>query len=174
MDALHQKIISLHEKVDALYRIVEQIARQLNISFSASELGRAPARSLPHQSVPADLPSLTANPNSCLEISDSLLIEDNSARVRRESSDDRAEWSGLAHKDVLPDTQGWEQVPDYHTTEQPLSPELQIRRLTAQVTAAYSRIAALEDQLIAQRQPNGSESDASVETRWGKASRHKS
>ena len=32
-----------------------------------------------------------------------------------------------------------------------VSPELHIRRLTAQVTAAYNRIAILEEQLLAQR-----------------------
>ncbi|AGY60638.1 hypothetical protein [Gloeobacter kilaueensis] len=32
-----------------------------------------------------------------------------------------------------------------------LSPEAQIQRLTAQLTAAYNRIAALEDQLMARR-----------------------
>ncbi|MEA5419530.1 hypothetical protein VB712_09865 [Spirulina sp. CCNP1310] len=63
----------------------------------------------------------------------------------------------LSHKDVLPDTQRRrEHIPDYNMAEQSLSPELQVRRLTAQVTAAYNRIAALEEQLLAQRgNPHG-------------------
>jgi hypothetical protein len=36
-------------------------------------------------------------------------------------------------------------------SEKTMSPELQIQRLTAQLTAAYNRIAALEEQLLAQR-----------------------
>jgi hypothetical protein len=36
-------------------------------------------------------------------------------------------------------------------SEKVMSPELQIQRLTAQLTAAYNRIAALEEQLLAQR-----------------------
>jgi chaperonin cofactor prefoldin len=35
--------------------------------------------------------------------------------------------------------------------EKTMSPELQIQRLTAQLTAAYNRIAALEEQLLARR-----------------------
>ncbi|NEO26340.1 MAG: hypothetical protein F6K03_05435, partial [Kamptonema sp. SIO4C4] len=38
-----------------------------------------------------------------------------------------------------------------HRDEQEFAPDLQVRRLTAQVTAAYHRIAALEEQLLAQR-----------------------
>jgi hypothetical protein len=53
------------------------------------------------------------------------------------------------HKDVLIDS-------DYSTTERQtvevnLSQDIQIQRLTAQLTAAYHRIAALEEQLLATR-----------------------
>jgi hypothetical protein len=53
----------------------------------------------------------------------------------------------LSHKDVLEDT-GYVEGPrgDHH-----LSSEVQIQRLTAQLTAAYNRIAALEEQLLAHR-----------------------
>jgi hypothetical protein len=49
------------------------------------------------------------------------------------------------HKDILDDMPYLES----HRNEQVLSPELQIQRLTAQLTAAYNRIAALEEQLLA-------------------------
>jgi hypothetical protein len=55
----------------------------------------------------------------------------------------------LSHKDVLVDTQSFEF--DRHSGDQPLTPEVQIQRLTAQLTAAYNRIAVLEEQLLAQR-----------------------
>jgi hypothetical protein len=54
----------------------------------------------------------------------------------------------MEHKDVLVDGNL-----DTHlqTGEKELSPEIQIRRLTAQLTAAYNRIAALEEQLLSRR-----------------------
>jgi hypothetical protein len=55
----------------------------------------------------------------------------------------------LLHKDVLIDS-GYVD-PERSGTEQKLSPEVQIQRLTAQLTAAYNRIAALEEQLLANR-----------------------
>lgn len=57
--------------------------------------------------------------------------------------------TGLFHKDVLEDPAGidFERSGD----EKGFSPEVQIQRLTAQLTAAYNRIAALEEQLLASR-----------------------
>ncbi|MDX2098012.1 MAG: hypothetical protein SFW36_09580 [Leptolyngbyaceae cyanobacterium bins.59] len=57
--------------------------------------------------------------------------------------------AAMEHKDVLVDS-------TYPTMEEPtgeqvMAPEIQIRRLTAQLTAAYHRIAALEEQLLARR-----------------------
>lgn len=57
--------------------------------------------------------------------------------------------SSLLHKDVLVDS-GYVD-PERSGAEQKLSPEVQIQRLTAQLTAAYNRIAALEEQLLANR-----------------------
>ncbi|MBD2103660.1 hypothetical protein [Leptolyngbya sp. FACHB-261] len=53
------------------------------------------------------------------------------------------------HKDVLVD----EIASSRYSTirEQDLAPELQLQRLTAQLTSAYQRIAALEAQLLAQQ-----------------------
>ncbi|MGD1854659.1 MAG: hypothetical protein ACFB2W_10435 [Leptolyngbyaceae cyanobacterium] len=53
------------------------------------------------------------------------------------------------HKDILNDEPhfGLDQM----TGSQTLSPEIQVQRLTAQLTAAYNRIAALEEQLLAYR-----------------------
>ncbi len=54
----------------------------------------------------------------------------------------------MSHKDILAD--GTYLNGQRHSGED-LSPELQIQRLTAQLTVAYNRIAALEEQLFAQR-----------------------
>jgi chaperonin cofactor prefoldin len=53
------------------------------------------------------------------------------------------------NKDVLIDGDGIESMTSHH--DRVMSPELQIQRLTAQLTAAYNRIAALEEQLLARR-----------------------
>lgn len=55
--------------------------------------------------------------------------------------------SVMKHKDILPDNGDWQ----IHNQEQSINPDIQIRRLTAQLTAAYNRIAALEEQLLARR-----------------------
>lgn len=55
----------------------------------------------------------------------------------------------MEHKDVLVDANRVER--NGQSSEQALTPEIQIQRLTAQLTAAYNRIAALEEQLLAQR-----------------------
>ncbi len=56
-----------------------------------------------------------------------------------------ADW--LIHQDVLLDNE----TSSYRQQETMLSPQSQIQRLTAQLTVAYSRIAALEEQLLARQ-----------------------
>lgn len=56
----------------------------------------------------------------------------------------------MEHKDVLSDFTTYPES-DSQSGERTLSPEVQIQRLTAQLTAAYNRIAALEEQLLAKR-----------------------
>ncbi len=55
----------------------------------------------------------------------------------------------MDHKDVLVDD-NYPQNNDI-SVDIEVSPEIQIQRLTAQLTAAYNRIAALEEQLLSQR-----------------------
>lgn len=57
--------------------------------------------------------------------------------------------ASMEHKDVLSDSHTVDS--STHSGERALAPEIQIQRLTAQLTAAYNRIAALEEQLLAQR-----------------------
>jgi hypothetical protein len=52
------------------------------------------------------------------------------------------------HRDILIDE---EPTPLVSTKGQAISQELQMQRLMAQLTAAYNRIAALEEQLMSQR-----------------------
>ncbi|HBW56919.1 MAG TPA: hypothetical protein DEF27_03615 [Oscillatoriales bacterium UBA8482] len=53
------------------------------------------------------------------------------------------------HKDILIDDEYIET--SYYSQESCLTADIQIQRLTAQLTAAYNRIAALEEQLLSQR-----------------------
>lgn len=58
--------------------------------------------------------------------------------------------SVMEHKDVLID--GDSDIADTQQCQgKAISAELQVQRLTAQLTAAYNRIAALEEQLLARR-----------------------
>jgi len=57
--------------------------------------------------------------------------------------------SRMEHKDVLPDGNYFDANPQ--SGAKLLTPEIQIQRLTAQLTAAYNRIAALEEQLLRYR-----------------------
>ncbi len=55
----------------------------------------------------------------------------------------------LEHKDVLADGIYLDMNPQ--AGDKLVTPEIQIQRLTAQLTAAYNRIAALEEQLLLKR-----------------------
>lgn len=155
MDALQQKLVTLQEKVDAIYSLVEH-THQIMLAMLPSASDEARQKVVANvQTEQAHLKEVTAE-ISAVDIALS------------------AEASAMTHKDILPDTSGWESLPDYNTSEHALSPDLQIRRLTAQVTAAYSRIADLEEQLLAQRQthPEGS-SDVLVESKSASARWHR-
>lgn len=56
----------------------------------------------------------------------------------------------FSHKDVLVEDNSFD-VSGESRGDKPISSEIQIQRLTAQLTAAYNRIAALEEQLLAQQ-----------------------
>lgn len=69
-------------------------------------------------------------------------------RVKTSGNFQRGE-SLLMHKDILMDSVYVD--PETSGDDTILSSEVQIQRLTAQLTAAYNRIAALEEQLLATR-----------------------
>lgn len=73
----------------------------------------------------------------------------NASVIRYKYQDGMVGHPVMEHKDVLVDD-------NYPTNNDisvdiELSPEIQIQRLTAQLTAAYNRIAALEEQLLSSR-----------------------
>jgi hypothetical protein len=56
--------------------------------------------------------------------------------------------SAITHRDVLEDK---DPMVENEARGKSMSQELQVQRLMAQLTAAYNRIAALEEQLLSQR-----------------------
>ncbi|NJL91983.1 MAG: hypothetical protein HC916_21045 [Coleofasciculaceae cyanobacterium SM2_1_6] len=123
MDTVQKQLLTLQERVDALYQITEQI----NEKF---------------------LEALATNKTTA------------SVEVKEAESSDYARYNNpwyqsyrdpsMEHKDVLRDN-GTGETTAQSTGDQIMSTELQIQRLTAQLTAAYNRIAALEEQLISRR-----------------------
>ncbi|MDB9525028.1 hypothetical protein PN498_03430 [Oscillatoria sp. CS-180] len=77
-----------------------------------------------------------------------ILDDERHPHIMSSSSGQRGE-ALLVHKDILMDSAYID--PETSGDDTVLSPEVQIQRLTAQLTAAYNRIAALEEQLLAIR-----------------------
>ncbi len=122
MDPLQRQILALTQKVDILYQIIEQISYQINQMLLEKQQQRTPLDPL------TNVASLT----------------------EKSTSKQRNLNSVMEHKDVLLDDSNWDNEINPQS-EQNLSPDIQIRRLTAQLTAAYNRIAALEEQILARR-----------------------
>jgi hypothetical protein len=127
MESLQKQILTLSEKVDALHQVIENLDRRLSQGLSDCFLEQ---RSLPDNSP---------------ETNELKNLNFNTHIIKTQISFN----SDLEHKDVLidgiyPDT-------NLQAGEKQITPEIQIQRLTAQLTAAYNRIAALEEQLMRQR-----------------------
>jgi hypothetical protein len=124
MDSLQNQISAMNIKLDALHQMLEQLSDQTIEIASKVNLGGAS--------------NVTSHPEAL------------SGRQSYHSYSGRSAFeSEMEHKDILADV-GYTDV-DAHGAEHHLTPEIQIQRLTAQLTAAYNRIAALEEQLIAKR-----------------------
>lgn len=121
MDAVQKQITILSHKVDALYQVIDQLSEK--VTESLSEI-----RQLPKQN---DYSTSTINARPYSYQSPSLM------------------GSVMEHKDVLVDNNN--DLTNHQSSEKTLSPDIQVQRLTAQLTAAYNRIAALEEQLLSRR-----------------------
>lgn len=122
MDAIQKQITTLSHKVDALYQAIDQLSEK--VTESLSEI-----RQLPKQN---DYSTSAVNPRPYSYQSPSLM------------------GSVMEHKDVLVDNSN-DLANSHQSSEKTLSPDIQVQRLTAQLTAAYNRIAALEEQLLSRR-----------------------
>lgn len=122
MEPLQKQVITLSHKVDALYEVVDQL--NVKVADALSECRLTPVQ----------------------ETNSDRAIEGTGRYPTLGYSNYK---QNIEHKDVLTDNSATEG--QNKSGEKELTPEIQIRRLTAQLTAAYNRIAALEEQLLAQR-----------------------
>lgn len=122
MEPLQKQVNILTNKVDALYQVVDQLSGKMSDALSECRLTPAQGTS------------------NSLGINTTGRYSNQSNGIARPM---------MEHKDVLIDSNELDN--HIQTGEKDLAPEIQIRRLTAQLTAAYNRIAALEEQLIARR-----------------------
>jgi hypothetical protein len=123
MDPIQEQVIMLTDKVDALHQMIDQVNGQVSNILAL------------------------ANPHTLDD--DDVLIQDSTTsdyglRHVHSPLDIVSE-----HKDILIDN-NYSELDRYHNDTK-LSKDVQIQRLTAQLTAAYHRIAALEEQLLAAR-----------------------
>ncbi|CEJ45222.1 hypothetical protein [Umezakia ovalisporum] len=122
MEPLQKHILTLSHKLDALYQVIEQLDNRVAQAFSECSLANARAK------------------NNYVE---------NSGVVAHQFKGHINLSPQMEHKDVLTDGMSLEM--NRQGGDKNLTPEIQIQRLTAQLTAAYNRIAALEEQLMKDR-----------------------
>ncbi|MGC9505462.1 hypothetical protein [Baaleninema sp.] len=123
MDALQTHLLTLDRKIDGLYEIIDRLSHKLSSVISEN--------SLKTENIEDDRDAILPDSDFSHYRSDDLEIL-------------------MEHKDVLVDSSHLEI--GNSQSESLLSPEVQIQRLTAQLTAAYNRIAALEEQLLSRQE----------------------
>ena len=143
MESIQQQITNLTQKVDRIYQVIDRLHDHL----SQQQLELQPN----HQGGSATEHPLNRDDLQRLRQASSKYRNSGYADLPGGSSyrQDTSEWI-VSQQDVLIDSSGME-IGHHQIERQDLSPQIQIQRLTAQLTAAYNRIAALEEQLLAKR-----------------------
>ncbi|MEM8828723.1 MAG: hypothetical protein AAGE96_05120 [Cyanobacteria bacterium P01_G01_bin.19] len=122
MDTLQVQISELRDKIDGLHQLIEDIGNRVKtLSDRQSDNRSGESYSLPN-------------------------FASGSSNSNPPSGDEEYQ---LTHKDILVDDNS--STSSASSGSENFSPDTQIRRLTAQLTAAYNRIAALEEQLLTYR-----------------------
>ncbi|MFE4107753.1 hypothetical protein [Almyronema epifaneia] len=122
MDLLQEQVVLLTGKVDALHQMIDQI----NLRIAEVLSGQQACSSQFESNMQFGInPAVSAYSGGIVGSSD------------------------VKHKDILTDNAYMN--PEKSGAGKEITPEVQIQRLTAQLTAAYNRIAALEEQLLATR-----------------------
>lgn len=122
MEPLQKQILTLSQKLDTLYQVIEQLDLKVSQALLDCSFGKTNIR------------------DNYIETS-----EVERYQLRGQISFN----SELEHKDVLID--GIYPELNRQAGDRQITPEVQVQRLTAQLTAAYNRIAALEEQLLRER-----------------------
>jgi hypothetical protein len=123
MEPLQKQVLTLSQKLDALYQVIEQLDSKVSQALSQGCLVKTQ------------------------EAKDNFLESSDTRRYQLKGHISFN--SELEHKDVIAD--GMYLDTNLQNGDRNLTPEIQIQRLTAQLTAAYNRIAALEEQLLLKR-----------------------
>jgi hypothetical protein len=148
MESIQQQISTLTRKVDRVYQIIDRLHQHVFQNLDTQTIGGE------ETSIEHPLNRQTPQLNS----SDARRVKQEIASYRTngyvdlpKDAHDRQEAANWAidRQGMSIDNSGLEI--GHQVKEQHLSPEFQIQRLTAQLTAAYNRIAALEEQLLAKR-----------------------
>ncbi len=122
MNSLEKQVLTLSDKLDALHQVIERLDNKVTKAISSG----------------------------CLEATQAYInSQENSASFQYHLKGRTSLNSEFEHKDVLAD--GVYSDINPQGGDKSLTPEIQIQRLTAQLTAAYNRIAALEEQLLLNR-----------------------
>ena len=124
MESIQQQISALTHKVDRVYQILDRLQQHIVLDLDA-QIGSGAETSIKHP-----------------------FNRDDSHRTNRAHGVGK-DWI-VAQQDTLIDSGGVE-IGQHQIVAQELAPQIQIQRLTAQLTAAYNRIAALEEQFLARR-----------------------
>jgi uncharacterized coiled-coil protein SlyX len=122
MDTLQLQISELRDKIDRLHELIEQISNQIK-ELSSQRVKHSEQESY-------SLPNFAPKTSS-------FGVHEGEPEYQ------------LTHKDILVDDNSSTSTTSSNSDN--LAPDTQIRRLTAQLTAAYNRIAALEEQLLTYR-----------------------
>jgi hypothetical protein len=146
MESIQQQISALTHKVDRVYQILaRETAQELNHQRVGGE-EKSIEHPLNREDVqPVGRKNRRLRQDGASNYSNGHPDLANNSNYRQDST----EWI-IAQQDILIDSSGVE-ISHHQIKEQDLAPQIQIQRLTAQLTAAYNRIAALEEQLLARR-----------------------
>ncbi|MCL2924650.1 MAG: hypothetical protein MGF17_08500 [Trichodesmium sp. MAG_R04] len=121
MELLQEQILALIKKVEAIYTIIEQLNDKVSNYVVAEKANK-------YQTIETDY-----NLQQASEFQEKYNCFN----------------PELEHKDVLVDDNYLNK--SSQNVDEELTSNIQIQRLTAQLTAAYNRIAALEEQLLSKR-----------------------
>ena len=146
MDSIQAQVVILTEKVDELHHLIDQVNDHVTAMLASAH---------PSLDISPELRvggSAAYGPIPRYQVPHGALSPHLSSRLGAGSHPSEAPTrldAVCEHKDVLVDE---DYLPsDRQTVDGNLSQDIQIQRLTAQLTAAYHRIAALEEQLLATR-----------------------